>query len=143
MKWTPAVTRGTSVNIASASPLAVSVIAYWHALKSSFTGALRRGASAMSAAPTCATMAHAGPATSIVANAKVPRGRDFALDPASDDLEGDQLADQRADREERDLGGGETCEIRAVYREDPCETDEADDDDGGDVSLERGEFVRD
>src|SRR6185295_16577716 len=70
-KWNSAPTRGTPVRKCSATAAAVIVIAYWLLLKSSLVGALPRMASAAKLAPTSATNAQAGPATSMAANANV------------------------------------------------------------------------
>src|SRR4051812_30843703 len=70
-KWNSAPTRGAPVSRFSVTAAAVSVIAYWLLLNSSLVGALPRIESAAKLAPTSATNAHAGPATSIAAKAKV------------------------------------------------------------------------
>ena len=63
--------RGTSVKTASTAAAAVSEITYCEALNSSFSGALRWMTSAAKLAQISATTAHAGPATSRIANANV------------------------------------------------------------------------
>ena len=56
----------------STSALAATEITYWQPLNSSLTGGLRWQTSAAKLAPPKAAIAHAGPATSSVANANVP-----------------------------------------------------------------------
>ena len=70
-KWNCSPTRGTSVKAPSTSAAAVSVITYCEALNSSLSGALRWMTSAAKLAQISATTAHAGPAASRAANAKV------------------------------------------------------------------------
>ena len=100
-------------------------------------GGLARIRSAPQPAQTRTTMAHAGPATSSAANAKRGRGRDLSLGAAPDDLQRDQLARERAGREQHDLRGEEPGEAVAVLGEDRRAARHAEEDHPGDVDIQR------
>ena len=122
---------------------AATVIAYWHALKSSLMGALRRDASASTLAPTERHEAHAGPATSIAANANVVEVVTSPSAPRVTTFSGTKLADEaRRAKKTSTSGGAETARRAPSTDEDHLRHSRADRDDGGDVAWSGGSLSR-
>ena len=94
----------------STSEAAATEIAYWAALKATRLGRLPLIVSAMMLAADQADERDGGAAGDHQREREAGRGGDLALGSARVDLHGDQLADEGARREQRELRGEEPVE---------------------------------